>query len=139
MRKMVFGRKLSRNRRSRTALFRSLTRAMILEGKITTTKAKAKAVVGDLDDLMRLVAEGTINARRAVLAKLGNDKEATDLAFKKYQNLAKSRKSGFTNLAQILPRRGDAAEMMQISWVEVPLEEVKTLTKAKPVKAKKTK
>lgn len=130
MRKKVFGRKLNRNRRSRTALFRSLMRSMILRGSIKTTKAKAKAVVGDLDELMKLVAAGTISSRRAAFSKLGNDKEATDTLFKRYQALAKDRQSGFTNLVQIPPRRGDAASMMQISWVQIAQkEEVKPAKK----------
>lgn len=138
MRKKVFGRKLSRNRRSRTALFRSLVRAMILEGKVKTTKAKARAVVGDLDRMIGLVADGSVSARRSALAILANDKEATEVLFKKYLALAKDRKSGFTNLVQVPPRRGDAAEMMQISWVKIAQDDVKTVKKASASKTKES-
>jgi large subunit ribosomal protein L17 len=105
-------------------------RAMILEGKVKTTKAKARAVVGDLDRLIKLVDDGSVSARRSALSILANDKEATELLFKKYQALAKDRKSGFTNLVQIPARRGDAAEMMQISWVQIAQDEVKTIKKS---------
>lgn len=49
MNKKVFGRKLSRSRPAREALFAQLTRALILNGKIVTTKAKAKAIQGDVE------------------------------------------------------------------------------------------
>jgi large subunit ribosomal protein L17 len=58
MRKMVFGRQLSRGRKSREALFRSLSQQMVVGGKVTTTKAKAKAVQGDLERLVTLAKQG---------------------------------------------------------------------------------
>ncbi len=119
MRKKVFGKQLSRNRRSRTALFRALMKSMIVKGSIKTTKAKAQAVVGELDKLINLSRDSSIVARREVLARLGNDKDATELLFTKYQALAKSRNSGFTTWSSLGPRKGDAAPMVSISWVEV--------------------
>lgn len=121
MRKKVFGKKLNRNRKSRASLFRSLAKSMILHGNIKTTRAKAKAVQRELDRLMRLVADGSVAKRRLALSSLGNDRKATDILFEKYVVLAKSRKSGFTTLSILPNRRGDDAEMMQVSWV--PFEE----------------
>lgn len=129
MRKKVFGRKLNRNRRSRTALFRSLSKAMITHGSIKTTRAKAKALEPDLDRLMRLVAEGSLSSKRLALSMLANDREVTDMLFEKYADLSKSRKSGFTTMSLLPPRRGDSAEMMQISWVQMPVVQKEAVEK----------
>lgn len=136
MRKKVFGRKLNRNRRSRTALFRSLSKAMIMHGSIKTTRAKAKALEPELDRLMGLVAEGSLASRRQALSMLANDRKVTDMLFEKYASLAQSRKSGFTTSALLPPRRGDSAEMMQISWVEVPVSEKEVVEKKEEKKDK---
>lgn len=124
MNKKVFGRKLSRNTQSRKALFRSLISALVEYGEITTTKAKAKAVVGDVDKLMTLVGKNTLASRRSVLAKLANDKKTTEKFFHSYIDFTKNRKSGFTRIISLPVRRGDAAEMARIEWVD-KLEEKK--------------
>lgn len=118
MRKMVFGRHLSRGRKARRALFRSLIRALAVSGKITTTKAKAYAIVGEIDKIIGLAKENTLAARQRILINLGNDRKTTDLLFKKIAPVFKERKSGFTKLIPLPLRRGDAAKMMRIEWVE---------------------
>jgi len=74
MRKMVFGKKLSRGKKGREALLRSLVRAVVVSGKVVTTKAKAKAIVGQIDKIVTLAKKGTLDSRRRVLAYLGNDR-----------------------------------------------------------------
>lgn len=120
MRKKVFGRTLSRNRRSRSILFRSLIKSVVRDGKIRTTKAKALAIQRELDALMSLVNENSVNARRQALALLGNDSKLTDFLFSKYLNFANSRKSGFTRISMIETRRGDNAPIVSLEWVEIP-------------------
>ena len=118
MRKKVFGRHLSRGRKSRTALFRSLIRALVLDGKITTTRAKAKAVVSQIDKLITTAKKETVSARRQVLAKLGNDRKATDGLFERVVPAASGRKSGYTRIISLPPRRGDRAQMVIMEWVD---------------------
>lgn len=118
MRKKVFGRHLSRGRKARRALFRSLIRALALYGKITTTKAKAYAIVGEIDKIIGLAKENSLAARQRILINLGNDRKTTDLLFKKIAPVFKERKSGFTKLTPLPVRRGDAAEMTRIEWSE---------------------
>lgn len=127
--KKVFGRKLNRNRRSRTALFRSLTKSIILNGKIKTTRAKALAVQRDLDKLMTMVGKESVPARRQVLSYLANDKDATDMLFSKYTGATKTRKSGFTRITTLEKRRGDNALMVSLEWVEAPAEAKKKAVK----------
>lgn len=118
MRKRVRGRKLGRNTNSRIALLRSLSRGLILEGSIKTTLIKAKFLKPEIDSLMAKASKGTLEARRAVLASLGNDRKLTDALYHKYATLLKNKKSGFVRIKQLPPRRGDNAKQAQIEFVE---------------------
>ena len=132
MRKMVFGRKLSRGKKSREALFMSLCRAMIANGKIVTTVAKAKAVRGQIDKLVTLAKKGTLPTRRRALAYLANDRASTDKLFGAVAKAFLSRKGGYTRIFPLPRRRGDSAKMVRIEWVDEVIVE-------KPdVKVKKT-
>lgn len=134
MRKRVFGKKLSRGHKSRKALYRSLVRALVVNGSIVTTGAKAKVMRREVDKIMILIKDGSLAARRRVLAKLGNDRATTDELFGTYGVLTKTRSSGFTKRTLLLPRKGDNAEMARVEWVEKPVKE-----EEKKVKGKKTK
>lgn len=125
MRKKVVGKKLSRDTDSRRALIRSLLRAIVLNGKIKTTKAKSKILQREIDKIMNIVAKDTIFSRRQVLARVANDRQVVTRLFKNLLPLAKSRKSGFTTLANLAPRKGDMAKMVRVEWVEKPTEEKK--------------
>lgn len=138
MRKKVYGRKLGRNRAARTALFRSLIRAMVLEGSINTTLAKAKAVSPDLDKLMVIVGQNTVSARRRISQIVANDRMVMKKLFSDYLPLAQSRRSGFTRIVLMPKRKGDNATMARIEWVTVPKAEPRKTKKAK-VNTKKTK
>lgn len=118
MRKRVAGRKLGRNRNSRKALMRSLSRGLILEGGITTTLTKAKFLKPQFDSLMSKAAKGTLESRRAVLAVLGNDRKLTDTLYRKYKGLLESKKTGFVKIVKLPPRRGDNAKQARIEWVK---------------------
>lgn len=108
--KKVFGRKLSRGRPAREALFSTLVRSLVASGKIVTTKAKAKAIEGMLGKFIYLAGKGGIAARRRILAKLKNDKETVNTLFaKKFTSIR------MTNLS---PRKGDNAQMVRIELNE---------------------
>lgn len=116
MHKRTFGRKLSRNTNSRKALFRSLIRSLVVDGKMTTTKTKAKAIQGDVDKLMKLVAKDDVSARRLLMAKLANDK-TTVANLLKLKSLTKVRKSGFTTITNLPNRKGDNAPIARMEFV----------------------
>jgi large subunit ribosomal protein L17 len=122
MRKMVFGRKFSRGRKGRIALFRSLIRAMILNGKIVTTIAKAKAIKKDLDKYITKAKKNTIAARRKVLAEMGNDREAVDALFMKVAPAFNQRNSGFSRITLLPKRKGDASKMVRLEWSDKIVE-----------------
>lgn len=129
MRKMVFGRQFSRGKKGRTALLRSLVRALVLSGKITTTKARAKAIQGQVDKYVSHAKKGNLALRRKVLAEMGNSRETVDVLFGKIAPAFKERKSGFTRIIPLPPRKGDQAQMARLEWVEKKDENVSTKTK----------
>jgi len=137
---MVFGRHLSRSRKSRIALFRSLIRALTISGKIVTTRAKAKAIIPQIDKIVTAAKKNSLSARRRVLASLGNDRSTTDLIFLKVVPALPNRTSGFTRMVLLPARRGDKAQMVRLEWSEIiemkekPKKETKE--KGKPLKKK---
>lgn len=137
---MVFGKKLSRGKKGREALLRSLARAVIVSGKVTTTKAKAKAIVGQIDKLVTLAKKGTLDSRRRVLAYLGNDREASQRLVNILAPSFLGRNSGYTRVILLPPRKGDNAKMARLEWVDEVKEIKKEEKKAeKEVKTKDTK
>lgn len=136
MRKKILGRKLSRDRGSRAALFRALVRSMALGGSIVTTRAKAKAVQPDVEKLITLVAKGDLASKRSVLARLANDRKTLELLAMRYLSFKDTRKSGFTRIISMPPRKGDNAPMARLEWTEnvqvkEEIKEIKTVEKKK--------
>lgn len=140
MRKMVFGKKLSRGKKGREALLRSLVRAIVVSGKVVTTKAKAKAIVGELDKIVTLAKKGTLDSRRRILAYLGNDRKTTDRLVNVLTPSFLGRNSGYTRVVLLPPRKGDNAKMARLEWVD-EVKEVKKEEKEeeKVAKTKETK
>jgi large subunit ribosomal protein L17 len=135
MKKKVFGRKLSRSRPAREALFTALTRALILSGKIVTTKAKAKAVQRTIEKYVSLAKKGDLSSRRRVLAGMDNSKSIVKTLFQKVAPAFSAKQSGFTRIVLLPKRKGDNAEMARIEWTEkVELKEEKKEEKVKAVK-----
>jgi len=142
MLKRVFGRKLSRSRPAREALFASIMRSMILTGKITTTRAKAKAVQSDLEKLVTLAKKGDLVAKRRILASLDNAREALTVMLTRVVPSFPNKTSGYTRLISLPTRRGDNAKMVRMEWTEkmIEIEKAKdkkeTKEKTKKVKTK---
>lgn len=136
MKKRVFGRKLSRERDTRRALFRTLIKALVEHGKIKTTLAKAKSIQPDVDRLVVLSKEGSVSSLRRVYAYLGNDtKTARDL-LKVVAPAFKDRSSGFTRIVKIGRRKGDASLMVSLEWVDKVIREEEKKKEVKEGKKK---
>jgi large subunit ribosomal protein L17 len=118
MKKRIFGRKFSRAKKGRLALLRSLTRSLVLSGKTTTTKARAKAVSGQIDKYFSRAKKGGVALRRKILAEMGNDRQTVDALFARIAKVGITRKSGFTKITLLPWRRGDAAEMARLEWTD---------------------
>lgn len=117
MKKKVFGRKLSRERDTRFALFRSLAVSLSEKGSVKTTLAKAKAVRPFIERIITLAKKGTTASKRRVFSLLANNKKAT----KNFLALAegfKKRKGGYTRIVRLGERKGDKALMVNLQLVE---------------------
>jgi len=125
MNKKVFGRKLSRSRPAREALFASLTQSLIINGKIVTTRAKAKAVQGSVEKIVTLAKVGTLSARRKVTSKLDNARKPVDILFQKVVKAFPTKTSGYTRIISLPRRTGDNAQMVRMEWTEKIEYEVK--------------
>lgn len=116
MKKRVFGRHLSRERDTRRALFRSLMRALIINGKIKTTKAKAKAIQADVDKMISLANKEDVASRRRLYSLLANDRLIADYVVRKVITAFAGKNSGFTRVIKLPRRVGDNAEMVRLEW-----------------------
>ena len=127
--KKVFGRKLSRSRPAREALFASLVRALVVSGKIVTTKAKAKAIRGMVEGYLHSARGGALNARRRIISELKNDSLTVKTLFEK--------KFKSVKLVNLPVRKGDSAEMVRLELTEEVKEVKKEAKKDENVSTKR--
>lgn len=116
-------RTLSRKSHQRKALLRDLITDLILNGRITTTEAKAKELKRLADKMVSLGKKNTLASRRqaAELIRFEKDEEGNYAIQKLFNEIAPkyaSREGGYTRVLKLGPRRGDAAEMAIIEFVE---------------------
>lgn len=100
----------------RKALMRALTTALLREGRITTTKARAKAIRATTEKMITLAKEGSLAARRQALAYI-YDKELVHSLFEQAPERYRDRPGGYTRILRTVHRRGDGAEMAVIELV----------------------
>ena len=99
---------------------RSLVRALVANGTITTTKAKAKAVQTGLEKLVTMSKDTSVSTRRRLYAALGNDRTTADRLYDLTQKTFLDTKGGYTRLVNLPRRKGDFAEMMRLEWSTQP-------------------
>lgn len=128
MKKKVFGRKLSRERSSREALFVSLVESLVMNKKIKTTKAKAKAIVGLVDRLIVLAKKDTLSSKREIAKRLRGNKKVATVLWNEFPKMFESRNSGFTRIIPLGQRKGDLAEMVRLEFVESKKEDEKNVS-----------
>jgi large subunit ribosomal protein L17 len=108
--------KLGKPADQRRALLRSLATEVIRNGRITTTKIRAKAVRSEVDKMITLAKDGSLSARRQALGYL-YDKQLVHALFEGAQERYGDRNGGYTRILRTVPRRGDNAEMAIIELV----------------------
>ncbi|QXD23802.1 50S ribosomal protein L17 [Opitutia bacterium ISCC 51] len=118
----------------RPALMANLALALIKEGRIKTTLAKAKALRPFIEKIITLAKNGTLADRRLAASRLRN-KEAVQLLFNEKVEEFKDRQGGYTRIYKIGTRVGDAAEMALIELIPAADE---GYGKKRKKKAKKT-
>lgn len=135
MRKRVYGRRLSRNTNERKALFRSLAVALVANGHIDTTEAKAKAVRPWIEKLITRSKVSDLTSRRALLEDLPSIAVVEKMLTSVGPTFA-DRPGGYTRLIRLGPRVSDNAPMVRLEFVE-EIKEKKTAKVAKKVLAGK--
>jgi len=113
----VSGRKLGRKTGPRLALYRNLTVAVLRYEQVKTTEARAKEVRGRVEHMITLAKDGSLTARRRVVAELPDEPLVIDKLFKEIAPRYADRTSGYTRLVRIGLRSGDAAPIVQIELV----------------------
>lgn len=137
MRHSYFGKQLSRNTDERKRLLKNLAKSLIIAGAITTSRAKAQAVRGDVEKMITKAKKGNDIAKRSLYSSLG-DRVIAEKLMEMAKTRFSPRNSGYTRIVKVGPRRGDATEVVVLAFVD---EEVKTevIAPAKTEKAKELK
>lgn len=125
-------RKLGRNSAQRKAMLRDLTTALLINGSIQTTEARAKEVRRTAEKMITLGKRGDLASRRKVAAFLRNvvaDVDVTEDDNVKIQSALQhlfddvaprfeGRAGGYTRILKTDQRRGDAAQMVILELVD---------------------
>lgn len=102
--------KLGRPADQRRALLRTLTTELIRNGRITTTKTRAKAVRSEVERVITLAKDGSLSARRRAMGYL-YDKQLVHALFAQATERYGDRQGGYTRILRTVSRRGDNADM----------------------------
>jgi large subunit ribosomal protein L17 len=111
------GRKLGRDAAHRKALYANLVCALIENGRIRTTEAKAKEVRPIVEQMITLGKRGDVAAHRQAVAFL-RSKSAAHALFEDIAPRFADRPGGYTRVVKIGPRQGDAAPMAYLELVD---------------------
>ena len=126
MRHGVAGYKLGRSKDQRLALRRTLMKQLFEHERIQTTRAKAKAIRPEVEQLITLARNSSagdevekVNARRLAAARLGGTN--AEIIKKLFDDIAPrfaNRHGGYTRILKLGPRLGDSAEVVLLELVE---------------------
>jgi len=109
MRHRNAGYKLGRNTSHRRALLRNLVTSIVLEDRVETTVAKAKAARPHVEKLITLGKKGDLHARRQALAYL-QTRDAVTRLFDTVAPRYGDRNGGYLRIVRTGFQRGDGAE-----------------------------
>lgn len=140
MRHSVQKSKLSLTWSKRKALMNALARAMIINGRIQTTRQRAKNARPLVEHLISLAKEGTLSARRRAFRVL-QDHLLVRRLFNEIAPKFKGRFGGYSRVILLNRRRGDGTEMALFELTEIVKEkktksEKKEKLKARPAEEK---
>ena len=135
MRHRVQRSRLNRQNSHRKATVNSLVRSLVLRNRIQTTLPKAAVASRLANRLMTLGKRGDVSAQRMAFESL-QSRELVHRLIHLLAPLFKCRQGGYTRIIKLMPRKGDAAPMALLEWVEFPLEE-KPSVETKEAKEKK--
>ena len=125
---------LGRKSGHRKALLANMASSLILNKRINTTVAKAKALKTYVEPLITKSKEDTTHSRRVVFSYL-KDKAAVAELFRTVAPKIADRPGGYTRVLHTGFRKGDAAEMALIELVDFNEAAIASATKAAAKKA----
>jgi large subunit ribosomal protein L17 len=117
MRHQRAGRKLGRDSAHRKALYANLAVALIENGRIKTTEAKAKEVRPFVEQMITLGKRSDLAAHRQAVGVL-RSKSAAHTLFSEVAPRFAERPGGYTRVVKLGPRQGDAAPMAYLEFVD---------------------
>ncbi len=117
MRHRKAGRKFGRNPAQRAAMLRQMTISMIMHERISTTEAKAKTLRPMVEKMVTVAREDTGANRKLIMSKIDHP-VATIKLFEVIAPRYEATNGGYTRISKLEPRRGDAAPMALIEFVE---------------------
>ena len=91
--------------------------SLIKHKRVTTTLAKAKAVRPVAEKMVTLGKKGSLHHRRLAVSRL-HQEDAVRILFNEIAPQHQDRQGGYTRIYKLLERRGDAAQMAIIEFVE---------------------
>ncbi|QPC85181.1 50S ribosomal protein L17 [Phototrophicus methaneseepsis] len=124
------GKKLGRDSGQRKALAKNLTYALLTNGSIKTTKAKAQFVRPYAERLITVAKRGlakaeadgndeiAVHARRVAASRLGNDRDVVQKLFDEIAPRYADRNGGYTRMYKLGARKGDNAPMVLLELVD---------------------
>lgn len=103
----------------RAAFIHSLVVALVLNGKITTTEARAKTLRSVIEKLVTRARKGTPADLRLLSSRLRNNREIVNKLVKEIGPKHKDRKGGYTRITKLGRRggKGDASPLASIEFV----------------------
>jgi large subunit ribosomal protein L17 len=124
------GRTFGRNSSRRKALFQSLAISFIEYEGIKTTLPKAKELRSFIEPLITLAKKDSVSNRRLAFSKIRN-KSAVGKLFSDLGPRFKDRPGGYSRIIKIGFRKGDAAPIAFIEFVDRSIDD-ETVTEVTP-------
>src|SRR5712691_8365898 len=120
MRHGMVNRKLGRTSTHRNALFRNQLASLIDKERIITTLPKAKELRPQIERLITLARTDSVHNRRQAVRVV--DETMVAKLFDTLGPRFADRPGGYTRIIKLGPRRGDAAEVAILEFVDFKLE-----------------
>jgi large subunit ribosomal protein L17 len=112
--------KLGRKPEARVRLLRNLITSLILEERVTTSLAKAKAARSLSEKVITKGKKDTVHSRR-IVARMVHGSKAVQKVFNDLGPRYTDRPGGYTRILRLGPRKGDAAEAVILELVDSPI------------------
>ncbi len=113
--------KLGRKPEARRRMLRNLVTSLIMEERITTSLARAKAARSAAEKIITKGRKDSLHARRHV-ARYVYGSKVVQKVFNELGPRYVDRNGGYTRILKLGPRKGDAAEACILELVDSPVE-----------------